>query len=42
MSFNAKDGVEQEPKFREVEHKVDLKRIARVAVADAAVLIARS
>ena len=42
MSFDSKDGVEQEPKFREVEHKADLKRIARVAIADAALLIARS
>lgn len=41
LSFEAKDEVEMEASFREVEYKSELKRIARVAVADAVALVAR-
>jgi len=41
LNFDVKDDVEQVSRFREVEYKSELKRIARVVVADAAALVAR-
>lgn len=41
LSFDTKEDVEQESKFREVEYKTELKRITRVVVADGAALVAR-
>ena len=41
LSFDVKDDVEQQKKYREVENKSELKRMVRVAVADAAALVAR-
>lgn len=41
LTFDTKEDVEQESMYREVEYKSELKRIARVAVADAAALVAR-
>ena len=41
LSFEAKEGLEQVGRYREVEHKSGLKRITRVAVADAAAMISR-
>lgn len=41
LSFEVKDDSHQEAKYWEVEYKTELKRIARVAVADAAALVAR-
>ncbi|KAK5119375.1 hypothetical protein LTR85_007731 [Meristemomyces frigidus] len=40
LSIEAKEGTEQQAEqYREASHKVELKKIARVAVADAAVLV---
>jgi hypothetical protein len=39
LSIETKEGLDNVEKFREVEHKIELKKIARVAVADAAALI---
>lgn len=40
LSIEAKEGLEQVEKYREADHKAELKKIARVAVADAAALVA--
>ncbi|EGP91136.1 unnamed protein product [Zymoseptoria tritici ST99CH_1A5] len=39
LSIETKEGLDNMEKFREIEHKVELKKIARVAVADAAASI---
>lgn len=39
LAIEAKEGQEQIAKFREAEHKVELKKIARVAVVDAVGLV---
>jgi len=39
LSIEAKEGVEQVEVFREADRKVELKKIARVAVGDAVVLV---
>ena len=41
LSLEEKEGLERHDRFREVEHKTALKRIARVVVADAANLVMR-
>lgn len=39
LSIEAKDGLEQVERYREADHKAELKKIARVAVADAVTLV---
>lgn len=39
LSIETKEGLDHVEKYREVDHKVELKKIARVAVADAATLV---
>lgn len=38
LSLEARDGIDQAAKYREADHKVMLKKIARVAVADASTM----
>ena len=39
LSIEAKEGLDHVERYREADHKVELKKIARVVVADAAVLV---
>lgn len=39
LSIEARDGLDQFEKYREADHKVELKKIARIAVADAKAMI---
>lgn len=40
LSIEAREGLDQFERYREADHKVELKKIARVAVADAKAMVA--